>query len=86
MFVKNSQNIMNDTTLENDHNCSFIESSIYEPSTTNESIQNLNDIQLDMQICKAVKALCQRGLIFLPLHVIPWDFCRFVFSRYLINK
>ena len=25
-----------------------------------------------------VKAPCQRDLIFLPLHVILWEFCRFV--------
>ena len=25
------------------------------------------------------KGLCQRGLTFLPLHVILWEFCRFVF-------
>ena len=26
-----------------------------------------------------IKALCQRGFTFLPLHVILWEFYRFVF-------
>ena len=32
----------------------------------------------DCQAC-LIKALCQRDLNFLPLYIILWEFCRFVF-------
>ena len=32
------------------------------------------------------KALYQSGLTFLPLHVMLWEFCLFVFWRYLVEK
>ena len=32
------------------------------------------------------RGLCQWGLAFSPLHVILWEFCFFVFWKYLIEK